>query len=161
MTLELDIDDTLKFDGDGNLSLNVSTESKGSVSFKDDGLYVAAPPGKDGTGGEGYQGSAYDAEGLRFGSKSPYGLKTDPAIASPLMFTCTNIIHRVFESSTEDGSKLINFRDAVDCTLCGDMFRVKQESGKYKYFLIVETFFNSRTVQCGNLIKQSVFLGEW
>lgn len=161
MTIELDIDNSLKFDDDGNLSLNVSPDSEGDVSFKDDGLYVAAPPGKDGTGGEGYQGSAYDAEGLRFGSKSPYGRKEDLNIVSPLMFTCTNIIHRVFDSLTEDGSELINFRGSVDCTLCGDMFRVKQESGKYKYFLIVETYSNSEAVQCGNLIKTSVFLGEW
>lgn len=162
MTLELDIDDTLKFDNDGNLCLNINPDSQ-NVSIKDDGLYVAANPGKDVPGGSGYPSSygPYDAEGLRFGAKTPFGNNQNPDISAPLMFTCTNIIHRVFTSRTEDGSDIVDFRESIDCTLAGDMYKVAQENGKYKYFLIVETVIDNRTIRHGNRIARSVFLGEW
>lgn len=159
MTIELDINEsTLGYNDKDELMLKI-TENP-AVHFTDDGLFVDAPPGEDTPGGTGYTGK-YDSEGLRLGANCPFGSNSHPDVEEEGIITCTNIVHKVFESRTADGSDLIGFRNQIDCTFAGDMYRVSKGDGTYDYYLITETEPQTATGQCGNMIRASVLLGSW
>lgn len=159
MTIALDINEsTLTYDKSGSLSLKIKNND--NVRFTPAGLYVKAAPGEDTPGGTGYTGK-YDSEGIRLGANCPFGSNTHPDIEEEGIITCTNIVHKIFESRSADGSDLIGFRNQIDCTFAGDMYRVSKGDGTYDYYLITETEPQSATGQCGNLIRSSVLLGSW
>lgn len=124
VTLQLDIDSDLKFDENGAVGLNIKSEVEGRLTIEDDGIYVAAPAGRLIGGGTVYEGP-YDNEGLRVGANCPFGRSDNPSVEEPLMITCTDRVHRVFESNDPEGKKLMDFDPNVDCTLPGDMYRVR------------------------------------
>lgn len=123
VTLQLDIDNDLKFNANGAVGLNIKSEVDGRLTIKEDGIYVQAPDGSV-TGGTIYEGS-YDNEGLRVGSNCPFGRSDNPSVEQELMITCTDRVHKVFDAFDSEGKKLNNFRPDVDCTLPGDMYRVR------------------------------------
>ena len=124
ITLQLDIGSDLKFDENGAVGLNIKSEVEGRLTIEDDGIYVAAPAGKLIGGGTVYEGP-YDNEGLRVGANCPFGRIDNPSIDEPMMITCTDRVHRVFESLDDKGKQLMDFNPDVDCTLPGDMYRVR------------------------------------
>lgn len=157
MRIDLDYSNDLKIDNTGALALNISSENPQDLHYEDDGIFIDAPDGESQGTGEGYSGH-YDAEGIRLGSNCPFGQLGN--VDEDHMVTCTNIIHRVFDSKDDKGIELINFRPEIDCTLVGDMFRVSKGDGTYDYYLIIDT----RKVElgvCGNFITDSVYLGSW
>lgn len=161
MILELSIGKGLKFNEDGEVELNISPESVGSdrILYEPDGLYVVAPQGATTGSGKGYTG-VWTQEGIRCGLTSPYASQSDLSGRKEGMLTCTNIVHKVFDSIDESGASLIGIRE-VDCVMPGDMYRVAQDNGKYKYFLVLEC---NRAVDIngGNTsIRSSILLGEW
>ena len=124
VTLQLDIDSDLKFDENGAVGLNIKSEVEGRLTIEDDGIYVAAPAGKFYGGGTVYEGP-YDNEGLRVGSNCPFGRYDNPSVEEPLMITCTDRVHRCFLALDAEGQQLTDFNPNVDCTLPGDMYRVR------------------------------------
>lgn len=122
-TLQLDIDTDLKFNVEGAVGLNIKSAVDGRLSIKEDGIYVEAPNGKV-TDGKIYEGP-YDHEGLRVGSNCPFGRSDNPSVEEPLMITCTDRVHKVFEATDAEGKFLVDFRPEVDCTLPGDIYRVR------------------------------------
>lgn len=124
ITLGLDIDNDLQFNVDGSVGLKISSAVDGRLTIKDDGIYVEAPDGKVIGDGKLYEGP-YDTEGLRVGSNCPFGRYDNPSIEEPLMITCTDRVHRVFNSNDAEGKQLVDFRPGIDCTLPGDMYRVR------------------------------------
>lgn len=123
VTIQLDIASDLKFNDDGSVGLNITSEVPDRLSIKEDGLYIEAPVGKSKQVGMVF-GGQYDNEGLRVGANCPFGRADNPDIEAPLMITCTEKVHRVFESSDPDGQNLVGFRPNIDCVLPGDMYRV-------------------------------------
>lgn len=135
--------------------LSVKLAEGTNLSVEADGLHVSAEPGPDGIGGDGYD-SYYSAEGIRLGYDSPFLNNKVPR-----MIACTNIVHRLYDSRDERGEQLINFRPQIDCALIGDMFRVDQGDGTWKYFLITGTNNPPSGVRNGNYISSSIELGVW
>lgn len=137
----------------GRFDLTIRSDINSHLQIKNNGLYVEAIPGEDDHGGSGYD-DYYTSEGVRLG----YSTLMSESVRTPRVVTCTNYIHRLFESEDEQGQRLINFRPEVDYVLAGDFFRVQQSSGHYKYFLVVST----ESVENGTTrITDSALLGEW
>ena len=162
MKLELAIGRGLKFNPDGTVGLNISPASPAGdhIKLETDGLYVEAPQGESTGSGKGYDG-VYNAEGIRLGYSCPYGTTSESAVYAPGMITCTNIVHKVFDATDDSGRNLIGFRPEIDCTLPGDMYRVDQGDGTYKYFLITNCKAQELPGDCGNRISETVLLGVW
>lgn len=126
-----------------------------ALTIENDGLYVEAKKGKDGTGGTGYD-EYYDEEGIRLGYDTPIPDKTP--VKAARVVCGTTYLHRLFDAADSEGQVLLNFRPSVDYVLCGDLYRYEASNSKYKYYLVteVEPDPNGTTK-----IKTSVELGEW
>lgn len=147
--IELDLNNDMYINN--GLSAKLSLDNGNTMSVQDDGLYVSARPGADGEGGTGYEGT-YTDEGLRLGYQNPFNDNT-----SPRRFTLMHYVHRLYDSSNDVGTGLINFRSDRDYVLVGDMYRVNQNNGTWKYFLVTETVSSGTTTS----ITNSVQLGVW
>jgi len=135
----------------GNLTIQNDPDSK--LKIEEDGLYAESIPGKDGTGGSGYD-DYYDDEGLRLGYETPFITSTK----SPRVITCVGYVHRMYDAGDDNGETLLNFRPSVDYVLAGDLYRVNQDNGKYRHFLVIAV----EPVEDGTTkITESVELGVW
>lgn len=152
--IELDIDKDLCINpSDNSISINISTESGNTLQIKDDGLYAPAPKGPDGSGGTGYEGESF-FDYVRVGYESPF---TDTKLSKRVL--CTNVVHRVFNATINDGVVTLNNFRNVDVVLVGDFFRVKQSNGKYKYYIVTKTSETANGLD--NTVTSFKELGEW
>ena len=149
--IELDHTGELGLNAFNQLSVKTVGANDNTFSIEEDGLYVSARPGADGTGGTGYEGT-YTDEGIRLGYQNPFNDNT-----APRRFTLMHYVHRLYDSANDSGSSLVNFRSDVDYVLVGDMYRVNQNNGTWKYFLVTETQASGTTTS----IVNSVQLGVW
>lgn len=147
-----DPDDSRK----GLLSIKLyPTESGGTVTVTDEGLYAPAPKGPDGVGGTGYTDGRSD--NISIGYVSPYEVSKVPTRVNAHLVT-----HRTFTSTTADGSG-INTRGNItgeaatgDYVLPGDIYRVKNGDA-YDYYLVLST--NGGADGKGNTtVRESAFL---
>lgn len=115
MNIVLDLAKELEVNSDNELTIKKSSESGNTLQILDDGLYAEAKQGKDGSGGPGY--GKQDQDGIRIGYAGPYNYNE-----AERRVCVTNVIHRFFESDTEDGRQLKNFRREIDYVLPGDMY---------------------------------------
>lgn len=122
VTLQLDIDNDLKFNEDNSVGLNIRSAAADGITINDDGLFVKAPTDQSSIGSV-FEGQ-YDVPGLRVGANSPFGRSDNPAIEAPLMITCSHLVHRVFEAQDAEGKVLVDCRPEIDCPLPGDIYRV-------------------------------------
>lgn len=141
--IELDLAPELGISSDG-VTVRTVTSSTSTLSIKEDGLYVSARPGRDGEGGTGYD-DYYTSEGVRLGYKDPY-----TTITSQRRVTGTFYVHRLFDATlSEDDPPVLtpsNFRPEIDLVLAGDMCRVDQGDGTFKYYLVTGTNNNAITL---------------
>lgn len=151
----LDLDNDLTTDANNQLTLKISSKSGNTLEIKqNDGLYAPAPQGVDGSTGTGYPDTSLLRTGVRIGYVGPFTNNTKSGRVS-----LTNCIHRVYEADDKKGQVLLDFRQAVDTVLAGDMYRVANGDGTYSYYLV--TFTTATDVGLGNQVQSSVFLGSW
>lgn len=106
--------------------------------------------------GEGFDKSL-DKTKIRVGYATPYGTER----ISPYMVTLDSKVERIFDSSEDNGSNLINFRE-VDVVLAGDMYRVQDttDPSKYKWYLVLSVTDGGDS-DTNNRVATSEYLGTW
>lgn len=140
--IELDLSKDLTLSLDREVTF-FETFANNTMSLENDGLYVSARPGQDGTGGTGYD-DYYTNEGIRLGYSNPYSDNT-----TARRVTGMHYVHRLYDASLSDTVPAVltplNFRPAIDYVLAGDMCRVDQGDGTYKHYLVTQTSSNTIT----------------
>jgi hypothetical protein len=135
INVTLNIDDTLKFDNDNSVCVNISQRAGNTLTIENDGLYSQAIPGEPGSTGTGFPDGYRSTEtGVKSGEASP-----ESTTSTPRRLVAPKILHRIYTSNDIDGSDLIDKR-SVDILYPGDFYRVHDDSNAlWKYFIIVKT----------------------
>lgn len=152
MHLRLDLSNELAVNNETN-KLTIITDPNGTCEKLSDGLYANAEPGTSTVISSGFEGT-YNSEGIRLGYADAYNMNRTPGCV-----VGTNIIHRTFDASSDDGKNLIGFRPEIDVVLPGDFYRVKQSDNRYKYYLVTDTSYQDSGT--GNEVIASAYLGTW
>jgi len=99
--IELDHTGELGLNAFNQLSVKTVGANDNTFSIEEDGLYVSARPGADGTGGTGYEGT-YTDEGIRLGYQNPYNDNT-----APRRIGLMHYVHRLYDATmTEPVSEI-------------------------------------------------------
>lgn len=146
-------------DPDHHVKVRPVGSGDNTFEVKEDGMYVSAKPGPDGQGGTGYD-DYYTNEGLRLGYESPYSDQRAQRKICGMHY-----LHRLFDATIQESSDPqvpgimtpTNFRPEIDYVLAGDMCRVDQGNGTWKYYLVTGTDPSGLTTE----ITSYEELGVW
>lgn len=149
-TIKINMDDSLKYDSNEKLSVNVSQKNGNTLTIESDGLYAEAIPGNPGSVGTGFPDNYRSDNGIVSGITSPESMnQVSKRIVAP------SIIHRIFTSLSPDGSD-IQLR-SVDVVYPGDMYRVKDTANStWNYYVITKVASDCRTVTSNSGIVASI-----